>query len=263
MTARLTPAQLVEQWLVKMPKGALSELGLRAESQRADCAAQLAAALAVAPSAPDAALRDLRKKVALVMTERCIDRSCEGGDTNSAQAASSEQCRDFYGKQRVDEWCDMCLFNEAIAGLESLLAFRRPVDAPDIKAIRAAINADLKTASDRVLTLELENQRLRAVASVPASPPTREGWQPMETAPKMRTILLFAVTDIAKDGTVRNWKMATGAWHTGYEDARSLERGYSPWEWGGHQLKTYEVQPTHWMPLPPAPAGSPAPQEGK
>lgn len=45
-------------------------------------------------------------------------------------------------------------------------------------------------------------------------------WQPIETCPKMRTVLMFAVSDIADDGTVRNWKMATGAWHEGYEDER-------------------------------------------
>lgn len=78
-------------------------------------------------------------------------------------------------------------------------------------------------------------------------------WQPIESAPKMRTVLLFAVTDVAEDGTVRNWKMATGSYHMGYEDERSKARGYTPWEWGGHQLKAYEVQPTHWMPLPPPP----------
>ena len=76
-------------------------------------------------------------------------------------------------------------------------------------------------------------------------------WQPIETAPKMRTILLFAVTDVAANGTVLNWKTATGSWNTGYED--SMARGYTPWEWDGHQLKTYDVQPTHWMPLPDPP----------
>ncbi len=78
-------------------------------------------------------------------------------------------------------------------------------------------------------------------------------WQPIETAPKMRTILLFAVTDVAEDGTVRNWKMATGSWHTGYEDERSRAVGYSPWTWDGHQVRSYEVHPTHWMPLPAPP----------
>lgn len=84
-------------------------------------------------------------------------------------------------------------------------------------------------------------------------------WQPIATAPKMRVLLLFAVSDVADDGTVRNWKMATGSYHTGYEDERSKERGYSPWSWDGHQLKVYELHPTHWMPLPDPPDGRCAP----
>ena len=82
-------------------------------------------------------------------------------------------------------------------------------------------------------------------------------WQPIETAPKMRVILLFAVTDVGHDGQPCNWKMATGSWHTGYEDERSRARGYTPWAWDGHQLKSYEVQPTHWMPLPDPPQREP------
>lgn len=74
-------------------------------------------------------------------------------------------------------------------------------------------------------------------------------WQPIDTAPKMKTILLFAVTDIGEGGTVRNWRMGTGAWHTGWEN----DDKYSPWEWG-RQLYKYDVHPTHWMPLPDPPA---------
>jgi hypothetical protein len=79
-------------------------------------------------------------------------------------------------------------------------------------------------------------------------------WQPIETAPKMRTILLFAVTDVTEEGTVRNWKMATGSWLTGYEDEQSKARHLTSWQWDGRQLKVYDHQPTHWMPLPPLPA---------
>lgn len=75
-------------------------------------------------------------------------------------------------------------------------------------------------------------------------------WQPIETAPKMKTILLFAVTDIGEDGSVRNWKMATGSYHIGYEG----DEKRSPWCWDGRQLAHYEILPTHWMPLPLPPA---------
>lgn len=87
-----------------------------------------------------------------------------------------------------------------------------------------------------------------------------DGWQPIETAPKMRTVLLFAVTEVDEHGTVKNWRMETGFWHTGYEDARSRAEGFSPWCWEGHQLKVYEPQPTHWWQLPaslPLRAGEP------
>lgn len=75
-------------------------------------------------------------------------------------------------------------------------------------------------------------------------------WHPIETAPKMRTILLFAVTDADEDGRVRNWKMATGFYHTGYES----RDGRSPWNWDGRHIASYDVKPTHWMELPEPPS---------
>lgn len=74
-------------------------------------------------------------------------------------------------------------------------------------------------------------------------------WQPIETAPRMKTILLFAVTDVAEDGRIRNWRMGTGFYHTGYESHE--KRG--PWNWEGRHLASYDIHPTHWMPLPEAP----------
>jgi hypothetical protein len=99
---------------------------------------------------------------------------------------------------------------------------------------------------------ELEALRA-ALDAQPPQAPQKDRWQPIETAPKMRTILLFAVTDLADDGTVLNWKTATGSWHTGYEDDRSKAQGLTPWEWDGHRVKVYELHPTHWMPLPDPP----------
>lgn len=72
-------------------------------------------------------------------------------------------------------------------------------------------------------------------------------WQPIETAPKMKTILLFAVTDTDDAGKVRNWRMGTGFWHSGYEEDGS------PWRWEGQQVRAWEAQPTHWQPLPEPP----------
>ena len=77
-------------------------------------------------------------------------------------------------------------------------------------------------------------------------------WKPIETAPKMKTVLLFAVTDIGPSGEVRNWKMASGFWHSGYVDGHDNS---TPWNWEGRQVKTYEPSPTHWMPMPEPPQG--------
>ena len=69
-------------------------------------------------------------------------------------------------------------------------------------------------------------------------------WQPIETAPSGKLVILFAVTDIAEDGEVRNWKMAVGSKHG----------PPSPmWNWDGHWVKKYGIQPTHWQSLPPPP----------
>jgi len=100
--------------------------------------------------------------------------------------------------------------------------------------------------------------KLRAALADADAPP----WRDIETAPKMRTILLFAVTDVDEHGTVKNWKMATGSWNEGYEDERSKAQGLTPWEWDGHRVRVYEIHPTHWMPLPkpPVPDAHPADQ---
>jgi len=63
-------------------------------------------------------------------------------------------------------------------------------------------------------------------------------WQPIETAPTMRTVLLARVFD---DG---NWNVHSGwAWDTG---------GFY---WDGRTIETFEHQPTHWcqIPNPPEP----------
>lgn len=65
-------------------------------------------------------------------------------------------------------------------------------------------------------------------------------WQHIETAPKMREILLWADTSTAD---FRNWKMASGYYH----DRMNV------WIWAGEQVRNWEFPPTHWMPLPAAP----------
>ena len=73
-------------------------------------------------------------------------------------------------------------------------------------------------------------------------------WQPIETAPSGKILLLFAVTDIRDDGVVKNWKMATGSRHYRHGD-----EPFGPWTWNGIELRVYDIQPTHWQPLPAPP----------
>lgn len=71
-----------------------------------------------------------------------------------------------------------------------------------------------------------------------------EAWQPIETAPKQKVVLLWALTDTETG----NWLMATGYWMPGYGDDPGA------WTWDGRRLKAYDTQPTHWQPLPEPPA---------
>jgi hypothetical protein len=73
-----------------------------------------------------------------------------------------------------------------------------------------------------------------------------EPWRPIETAPKMKNIILWAATDVSDSGEIKNWKMETGYWNAGAET----------WVWGGSQVRKYDIQPTHWLPMPPPPAGT-------
>lgn len=68
-------------------------------------------------------------------------------------------------------------------------------------------------------------------------------WQPIETAPKMKNIIIWAATDISESGEIRNWKMDTGYWSAGIQC----------WIWCGYEVRKYDIQPTHWMPLPALP----------
>ena len=87
---------------------------------------------------------------------------------------------------------------------------------------------------------------------MPASPPSdtiakiaeaERDWQPIETAPIMHTVLLWAWVDTETG----NWRMATGYWSFGHE----------AWKWEGQVLKADEAQPTHWQHLPDPPEDTP------
>lgn len=77
--------------------------------------------------------------------------------------------------------------------------------------------------------------RFREGVAAPAAP----GWQPIETAPKDRAILIAG--QFEADG---RWLMGTGRWREAFEDELSGQ-----WSW------TWHARATHWQPLP-APPGA-------
>jgi hypothetical protein len=68
-------------------------------------------------------------------------------------------------------------------------------------------------------------------------------WHPIDTVPRMRNVILFAVTERLGDGSVANWRMDTG-----YATFDPIE-----WTWGGRRLEVWDHKPTRWRPMPDPP----------
>jgi|SRR5688572_5581995 len=67
-----------------------------------------------------------------------------------------------------------------------------------------------------------------------------DAWHPIETAPKMKGVLLFGRTPPTDDG-FENWRMGSGYYH----------EAMSRWIWEGEQVLSHWItKPTHWQPLP-------------
>lgn len=69
---------------------------------------------------------------------------------------------------------------------------------------------------------------------------SRYDWQPIDTVPPNRIVVLFAWID----GDA-NYKMHTGSHHPNNGDAE--------WLWEGRWLSSWDVRPTHWASLPEPP----------
>jgi hypothetical protein len=79
------------------------------------------------------------------------------------------------------------------------------------------------------------------------------GWQTMDTCPRGKNVILFAVTAI-EDGVVKNWRMDSGFIRYGDDDPWLADvDGYTGIHWHGNWLKGYELMPTHWHPMPNEP----------
>jgi len=149
----------------------------------------------------------------------------------------------------------MDLWNEhSNACLEAADALDRKATISD-EAVEAALAAwypgewpDDPVFADTDFAAEQRSEMRAALTA--AAPYMGGGWQPIETAPKMKNVLLWAATDVDEEGRVRNWKMGTGFYHTGWEN----DRGDSPWNWEGQHIAPWDATPTHWKPLPEPPA---------
>lgn len=96
---------------------------------------------------------------------------------------------------------------------------------------RRALEAELAQASAKMVEQAARIQQLEAEIAAMQ-------WRPIETAPKDGTPLLLLWPDAAEKMAVMWWDEYVENW-LGYYDG--INPGYQP--------------PTHWMPLPPPPAG--------
>lgn len=73
-------------------------------------------------------------------------------------------------------------------------------------------------------------------------------WQPIETAPKDRFLLLCGPSGY----TTTPWVFATGCMYSDYHVGRWVDHA-------NDDLSDWGFEPTHWMPLPELPGAQPAP----
>lgn len=127
----------------------------------------------------------------------------------------------------------------------------------DPKAVAAGSEAQI------IYALEDAKKDIAALKAAVRSLESKREWQPIETAPKDRDVLLARV--VVEDGEVRS-HVSQGRWIDGEEDQSDQpghDAGFVDCDYGcffpgrsfGSEKYRYEAkQPTHWMPLPAAPA---------
>ncbi|MFM0506647.1 hypothetical protein [Paraburkholderia sp. RL17-373-BIF-A] len=101
----------------------------------------------------------------------------------------------------------------------------------------------------------------RPAAGVQAEAVT--AWQPIETAPKIgRTLLLGYPNSAGKWRTVRGQWMSEAYIEQNWEEPDDVEPGWFETSVEAEDVPNcWPISPTHWMPLPAAPASSAGDQE--
>jgi Lar family restriction alleviation protein len=117
---------------------------------------------------------------------------------------------------------------------------------------------------ERYATKEERSLPRKALYAAPVAPtPAAQEWQPIETAPKTGRILLLGYPNVAgKWRTVRGQWMSEAYIAEYWEEPDDVEPGWFETSAEADDVPNcWPVTPTHWMPLPAAPASSTGDQE--
>lgn len=101
---------------------------------------------------------------------------------------------------------------------------------------------DVSWCRDKIFTHDIEYIRAD-LADAALKAREAATWLPIETAPKMQGVLLWADTSTPD---FPNWRMGSGH----YQSEMNV------WIWEGEQVRNWAHPPTHWMPLPSPPAAA-------
>lgn len=154
------------------------------------------------------------------------------------QAPASEQYRDSlkwpqYRKPTHEEW------NAEVTALRTELA-----------AIKAAQPSEYKRADEGIYGSEYEGQ---PSAISDERPGWVSEWQPIETAAKLRKVL------VAYKNGAGNWRRVIACYYppetleSEYEESGWSEEGWYEESETHEEIRRTDCEPTHWMPLPAAP----------
>lgn len=164
-----------------------------------------------------------------------------------------------HGDIECDEGYEVCKEGDKGAdGSPAFPVFDRPAPA---SARQKIIERAIIGLRDGWATRIDADAALAALSTTPA--PVQQaapsGWQPIETAPKDGLTLLLGSFD-----TFDNWRTMRGQWFSQseideeWEDPDGNEEGWFETAFVPDPPNCWSIAPTHWMPLPPAPAAAPA-----
>ena len=122
-----------------------------------------------------------------------------------------------------------------------------PASVPGWKLVPDVPTSTMVLAGEKALSehdfLRMDSAYCAMLATAPTPPSTEDRWQPIATAPKDRFVLLAGPSGYTTIETV----FATGRMCSDYHVGRWIDHA-------NDDLTDWGFEPTHWMPLPKAPA---------